>query len=155
MAVHPPDSVESGWTNLLVEEPPDESIPNRGPKQQPVAAGISGEEHVDSVADGRVDRRIADGHRRVDRRAGPRQSGGRAGVVGAGRGREEAPGPAAGAVRWHGTQTGSVRLSDRKIRIRKPQLREKKGSEPGREVEFRPTRPSTPAADSASGCWSS
>ena len=96
MAVHPPDSVESGWTNLLVEEPPDESIPNRGPKQQPVAAGISGEEHVDSVADGRVDRRIADGHRRVDRRAGPRQSGGRAGVAGAGRGREEARGPEAG-----------------------------------------------------------
>ena len=30
------------------------------------------------------------------------------------------------AIRWHATAAGSVRLSDRKIRIRKPRLREEK-----------------------------
>lgn len=38
------------------------------------------------------------------------------------------------SIRWHGTQSGSVRLSDRKVRVRKPRLRAK-GSGQGREVE--------------------
>ena len=29
------------------------------------------------------------------------------------------------SIRWHGSQTGSVRLSDRKLRVRKPRLRAK------------------------------
>ncbi len=38
-------------------------------------------------------------------------------------------------IGWHGTQSGSVRLSDRKVRIRKPRLR-KKGQGPGGEVDI-------------------
>lgn len=38
-------------------------------------------------------------------------------------------------IGWHGTQSGSVRLPDRKIRVRKPRLR-KKGQGRGGEVEI-------------------
>ena len=39
------------------------------------------------------------------------------------------------SIRWHGRQAGSVRLSDRKLRVRKPRLR-KKGPGKGQEVEI-------------------
>ena len=39
-----------------------------------------------------------------------------------------------GSIRWYGSQAGSVRLSDRKLRVRKPRLRAK-GPGKGREVE--------------------
>ena len=39
------------------------------------------------------------------------------------------------SIRWHGRQAGSVRLSDRKLRVRKPRLR-KKGRGKGQEVEI-------------------
>ena len=39
------------------------------------------------------------------------------------------------SIRWSGSQTGSVRLSDRKLRVRKPRLRAK-GPGKGREVEI-------------------
>lgn len=42
-------------------------------------------------------------------------------------------GTAAGEVRWHGSQQGCVRLSDRKLRVQKPRLRRKCGKGP-REV---------------------
>jgi putative transposase len=48
---------------------------------------------------------------------------------------EKQRGRARGAVRWHGTQAGSVRLSDRKLRVRKPRLR-KKGAGKDLEVEI-------------------
>ena len=38
------------------------------------------------------------------------------------------------SIRWYGSQTGSVRLSDRKLRVRKPRLREK-GPGKRREVQ--------------------
>ena len=38
------------------------------------------------------------------------------------------------SIRWYGSQAGSVRLSDRKLRVRKPRLREK-GPGKGREVQ--------------------
>jgi len=53
MAVYPLDSVGSGWAFLKKEEPPDESISNRGPKQQSVAEGISDRERADPSFDGR------------------------------------------------------------------------------------------------------
>jgi putative transposase len=40
-----------------------------------------------------------------------------------------------GAVGWHGSQPGTVRLSDRKLRVSKPRLR-RKGQGPGAEVEI-------------------
>ncbi len=39
------------------------------------------------------------------------------------------------SIRWYGSQAGSVRLSDRKLRVRKPRLRTK-GPGKGREVEI-------------------
>ena len=39
------------------------------------------------------------------------------------------------SIRWYGSQAGSVRLSDRKLRVRKPRLREK-GPGKGRQVEI-------------------
>ena len=39
------------------------------------------------------------------------------------------------SIRWYGSQTGSVKLSDRKLQVRKPRLREK-GPGKGREVEI-------------------
>ena len=52
--VQPPASAESGWANLLEEKPPDESIPNRGAKQQPKTVGISDRARADSAADDRA-----------------------------------------------------------------------------------------------------
>ena len=48
---------------------------------------------------------------------------------------EKHQGRAKESVRWHGRQAGSVRLSDRKVRVRKPRLR-KKGTGKDREVEI-------------------
>jgi transposase-like protein len=39
------------------------------------------------------------------------------------------PGRAAGDIRWHGQQSGTVPLADRKVRVRKPRLRRKGGGE--------------------------
>jgi putative transposase len=39
------------------------------------------------------------------------------------------PGKAAGDIRWHGQQSGTVPLADRKVRVRKPRLRRKGGGE--------------------------
>lgn len=39
------------------------------------------------------------------------------------------PGKAGGAIGWYGSQRGVVPLSDRKLRVRKPRLRNKDGSE--------------------------
>ncbi len=48
---------------------------------------------------------------------------------------EKQRGRAKESIRWHGRQAGSVRLSDRKLRVRKPRLR-KKGRGKGQEVEI-------------------
>jgi transposase-like protein len=48
---------------------------------------------------------------------------------------EKSRGKKGGEIGWHGSQKGSVRLSNRKIRIKKPRLR-KKGRGPGGEVEL-------------------
>jgi putative transposase len=39
------------------------------------------------------------------------------------------PGKAAGDIRWHGRQSGTVPLAERKLRVRKPRLRRKGGGE--------------------------
>jgi putative transposase len=39
------------------------------------------------------------------------------------------PGKGGGSIGWHGSQEGVVPLSDRKMRVRKPRLRSKEGSE--------------------------
>lgn len=43
------------------------------------------------------------------------------------------PGKAAGDIRWHGSQPGTIALSDRKLRVTKPRLRQK-GKGKGKEV---------------------
>ncbi len=58
------------------------------------------------------------------------------------------------SIRWYGSQAGSVRLSDRKLRVRKPRLREK-GSGKGRESRSRPMRRSTPTGSWETVCWRS
>jgi len=45
------------------------------------------------------------------------------------------PGKKAGTIRWHGRQSTTVPLSDRKLRVDKPRLR-RKGSGLGKEVEI-------------------
>ena len=50
------------------------------------------------------------------------------------------PGRGQKAILWHGTEVGSVRLSDRKISIRKPGLRQRRVPNPARKSRFRPTR---------------
>ena len=47
---------------------------------------------------------------------------------------EKQRGRANESIRWHGTQTGSVRLWDRKLRVRKTRLRKKEPGK-GQEVE--------------------
>ena len=44
------------------------------------------------------------------------------------------PGKAAGEIRWHGRQRGSVALSNRKLKVERPRLR-RKGARAGAEVE--------------------
>ena len=44
------------------------------------------------------------------------------------------PGKAAGEIRWHGRQRGSVALSNRKLKVERPRLR-RKGAGPQAEVE--------------------
>jgi putative transposase len=39
------------------------------------------------------------------------------------------PGKASGEIRWHGSQHGHVRLSDRKVRVKRPRLRHKTDGE--------------------------
>ena len=48
---------------------------------------------------------------------------------------EKHRGRAKGSIRWHGSQPGRVRLSDRRLRVRKPRLRNK-GPGKGQEVEI-------------------
>ena len=44
---------------------------------------------------------------------------------------EKTPGKATGEVRWHGRQKGRVRLANRQLRVERPRLRRKSGSEVG------------------------
>ena len=39
------------------------------------------------------------------------------------------PGKASGAVRWHGSQPGQVKLADRKVQVQRPRLRHKTAGE--------------------------
>jgi putative transposase len=48
---------------------------------------------------------------------------------------EKHQGRKGGSVGWHGTQSGTVKLSERKVRVRKPRLR-RKGQGEGAEVEI-------------------
>ena len=48
---------------------------------------------------------------------------------------EKHQGRKGGETRWHGTQNGTVCLSDRKLRVRKPRLR-RKGGKQGGEIEI-------------------
>jgi hypothetical protein len=50
-----------------------------------------------------------------------------------------------GAVGWHGSQPGTVRLSDRKLRVSKPRLRRKGRGARGPRWRFPPMRLSMPA----------
>src|SRR5210317_1624195 len=48
---------------------------------------------------------------------------------------EKHQGRKGGPIGWHGTQSGTVKLSERKVRVRKPRLR-RKGQGEGAEVEI-------------------
>ena len=41
----------------------------------------------------------------------------------------KSPGKASGEVRWHGRQSGRVKLADRQLRVERPRLRRKGGGE--------------------------